>query len=160
MGGGEPIWMPFLMCVKCDDPAVTPADHPYTRVADLFAFIPRSRLAQVLDVLRHHAGCPVWMGLHNLAHWLGSSGGGVRFMLSSRHDANTENQWNPLFRIAGRREAAESTRDMCYPCWTKARAAEEDAICAGRPPVCFNVEGTFPCTASPPRRHIHANTTG
>ena len=42
--------------------------------------------------------------LHDLCNWVDDVG----FMFSPGHDANSEKEWNPLYRITGRPEAAPS----------------------------------------------------
>ena len=160
----HPVLLPFAMChAKCSPPLQEP---PSPRACDMLVYVPRSRLPHVLGALRGHSNCPNKIGMHNLAHWLGTGNGGVRFLLEERYESNSERQWNPLYRIAGRPEAGEDTRactgGMQIPCWSRAAAEEEDAVCGGRmadvhwnrgkvrAPACFNAHHMTACPPPPP----------
>ena len=70
------------------------------RIADVLLFVPRVRHAELLAALKGLGSTKEV--LHDLCNWVDDVG----FMFSPGHDANSEKEWNPLYRITGRREAA------------------------------------------------------
>ena len=63
--------------------------------------MPRPRLAALLAALRPHRE---YTHLHLLCDWLAAEGKGtlVDYFVKTRHDANSEREANPLYRMAGR----------------------------------------------------------
>jgi hypothetical protein len=72
------------------------------RIADVLLFVPRVRHAELLAALKRVKNTKAV--LHDLCNWVDDVG----FMFSPGHDANSEKEWNPLYRITGRPEAAPS----------------------------------------------------
>ena len=72
------------------------------RIADVLLFVPRVRHAELLAALKRVKSTKAV--LHDLCNWVDDVG----FMFSPGHDANSEKEWNPLYRITGRPEAAPS----------------------------------------------------
>ena len=70
------------------------------RIADVLLFVPRVRHAELLAALKRVKNTKAV--LHDLCNWVDDVG----FMFSPGHDANSEKEWNPLYRITGRPEAA------------------------------------------------------
>lgn len=83
MAVGHSIIVPF----HCAD---VPFTHQFGRptVADVVHMVPRGRLPELLRALHAHLG---YGSLHQLCDWLND----VRYFVPSRHDANSEQEWNP-----------------------------------------------------------------
>ena len=93
-GMQEMVWAPFA------DRGTTEQGQP--RTADTILLLPRSRAAELVEVLRrlpqpppHHAS------LHPLCDYVPRVG----FLLQTSHDADPGKEWNPLYRIVGRGES-------------------------------------------------------
>ena len=74
------------------------------RVADNLLYVPRCRFANLVRALTAHGGRE---NLHDMCSWVR---GPVGYWLSTRHDANSAHERNPLFRMVGRAEANTSCR--------------------------------------------------
>eukprot|EP00966_Prymnesium_polylepis_P068046 1581555-Prymnesium_polylepis.1 len=80
------------------------------RVADNLLYVPQCRFANLVHALTAHSGRD---NLHDMCGWLH---GPVGYWLSTRHDANSAHERNPLFRMAGRPEANTSCKwPPCHP---------------------------------------------
>ena len=99
----SPLDRAILVPFQCSDQPFTMRGRP--TVADALHFVPRARLGALLAALRslRQAG-----NLHSLCDWIHH----VHYFVPSRHNANSEKEWNPIYRIVGRNEGAPSVHHL------------------------------------------------
>jgi len=93
---GSAIIVPF----HCSDVPFT-NDLGRPTVADAIHFLPRSRVAELLARLQSHLG---YGSMHSLCEWVHN----VHYFVPSRHNANSQIEWNPIYRFVGRDEGEPS----------------------------------------------------
>lgn len=93
---GSAIIVPF----HCSDVPFT-NDLGRPTVADAIHFLPRSRVAELLQRLQSHLG---YSSMHSLCEWVHN----VHYFVPSRHNANSQLEWNPIYRFVGRDEGEPS----------------------------------------------------
>ena len=99
--GGMILFAPFRISGAFG--ATTPGNH--ARVADTFLLVPREASALLTACLREKSSRGQYApNLHGLGDVCPSAE--IRMMLTSQHDSDSSKQWNPLYRMIGRPEAA------------------------------------------------------
>jgi len=109
-------------------PRLAPAALP--RVADTFFFVPRTRAVEWSRALAAHRDCSRG-DLHNLLFYLAD----VNYLaplsnITRRFDADSAKNFNPIYRITGRPEAADESF-ACWGCYSQQTMDQELAPCAG-----------------------------
>jgi len=68
------------------------------RIADTLLLVPRARNEELARALARASAADSKAVLHDVCNWVGDVG----FMVSPGHDADSQKEWNPLYRMLGR----------------------------------------------------------
>ena len=83
-----------------DDVLVPFKDKRRTKVCDVLAFVPRTRLSTFRKALLSHRAD---LSMHNI----GKAMNGTRFIEEGMYDSDPAKQWNPLYDFANRRSTGK-----------------------------------------------------
>ena len=106
---GRSIIVPFQISAAFG--SYSPSGHPRVAGGDMMMFVPDSRLAELLKVLRTPTRVDPAGNMHDMCSWMRS----ISFFVPSRgFDADSQKEWNPLYRIVGRSEAPPHSTNPAF----------------------------------------------